>query len=190
MFGPSFAKKVADEINKIREDPQKYSETINGYLKYFHGKVLRLPHESGIETQEGPDAYKEAAEFLATAPKLPPLTISPLLNDAANDLAKEMSKFNEVEEMEQVDRDPFVKKHGHYVGHLGESTDFGSVTPLLACVNLIVDDGNETRNNRKLMFREDNKLIGTACVPHDNLGCITLVMYATDFAEGEEKDDE
>ena len=100
MFGPSFAKKVADEINKIREDPQKYSETINGYLKYFHGKVLRLPHESGIETQEGPDAYKEAAEFLATAPKLPPLTISPLLNDAANDMAKEMSKFNEVEEIE------------------------------------------------------------------------------------------
>jgi uncharacterized protein YkwD len=190
MFGPSFAKKVADEINKIRADPQSYSEKITGYLKYFHGKVLRIPHESGIETTEGPDAYKEAAEFLKTAPQLPPLTVNPLLTDAAKEMVSEMAKFNEIEEMDAVDRAAVLKKFGHYDGTLGESTDFGSVTPLLACINFIVDDGNESRSNRKLLFREDYKVLGVACVPHDNLGCITLVMYATDFSEGEAKEDE
>ena len=190
MFGPSFAKKVADEINKIRADPQSYSEKINGYLKYFHGKVLRIPHESGIETTEGPDAYKEAAEFLTTAPKLPPLEVNPLLTDAAKEMVAEMAKFNEIEEMDAVDRAAVLKKFGHYDGTLGESTDFGSVTPLLACINFIVDDGNESRSNRKLLFREDYKVLGVACIPHDNLGCITLVMYATDFSEGEAKEDD
>ncbi len=187
MFGPSFAKKVADEINKIRADPQAYSQKLTDYLQYFHGKVLRLPHESGIETQEGPDGYKEAAEFLSKAPKLPPLTVDPLLTEVTKEMVKEMSKFNEIEEMDGVDRKSIIKKHGHYDGHLGESTDFGSVTPLLACVNLIVDDGNESRSNRKLMFREEFKVMGVSCVPHDELGCITLIMYATDFSEGEAK---
>ena len=70
MFGPSFAKKVSEEINKICVDPESYSKKITDYLQYFHGKVLRLPYESGIETQDGPDAYKEADEFLSEAPKI------------------------------------------------------------------------------------------------------------------------
>ena len=192
MFGPNFAKKVAQEINKIREDPAAYSQKINDYIKYFDGKILRLPHESGIETQEGADAYKEAAEYLSTAPKLEPLTIDPKLTEAAQEMAKEMSKFNEIDEMDAVDRKAIIKKHGHYDGTFAESTDFGSVTPVLACVNLLVDDGNESRSNRKLLFKENYKVIGVGCVPHDELGCITLIMYATDFSEGEGKasDDE
>ena len=31
--------------------------------------------------------------------------------------------------------------------------------------------------------------MGVACVPHDELGCITLIMYATDFAEGEGREE-
>ena len=188
MYGPSFAKKVAEEINKVRADPEAYSTKINDYIKYFDGKVLRLPHESGIETQEGSEAYKDAVEFLSKAPKLPPLTIDPKLTEVANDMVKEMSKFNDIEEMDSVDRKSIIKKYGHYDGSLGESTDFGSVTPVLACVNLIVDDGNESRSNRKLIFKENFKIMGVACVPHDELGCITLIMYATDFSEGEGKD--
>ena len=188
MYGPSFAKKVAEEINKIRADPEAYSQKINDYIKYFDGKILRLPHESGIETQEGSEAYKEAAEFLSKAPKLPPLTVDPKLTEVANEMVKEMSKFNEIEEMDAVDRKSIIKKYGHYDGSLGESTDFGSVTPVLACVNLIVDDGNESRSNRQLLFKDNFKVIGVACVPHDELGSITLIMYATDFSEGEGKD--
>ena len=190
MFGPSFAKKVGDEINKCRADPEAYAKKITDYMKYFDGKILRLPHESGIETQEGADAYKEAAEFLSKCPKLPELTVNPLLTEVAKDMTKEMSKFNSIEEMDGVDRNEIIKKHGHYDGHFGESSDFGSVTPLLCCINFLVDDGNESRSNRKLMFREDYKVMGVSCVPHDELGCITLVMYATDFSEGEGKKEE
>ena len=101
-----------------------------------------------------------------------------------------MSKFKEIEEMDAVYRKSIVKKYGHYKGTLGESTDFGIVTPLLAYINFLADDGNESRRNRKLMFREDYKDMGVVCVPHDELGCITLVFYSTDFSEGEGKDND
>lgn len=34
------------------------------------------------------------------------------------------------------------------------SSDFGSLTPEFVVMNLIVDDGNKSRNNRKMMFDE------------------------------------
>ena len=67
-----------------------------------------------------------------------------------------------------------------------ESTDFGSVNPQLVVMNLLVDDGNESRSNRDLIFREDFTVFGVACQPHDDLGAINLIIYATDFTEGEE----
>ena len=78
-----------------------------------------------------------------------------------------------------------IKKHRHYDGKLGESSDFWSVTPLLTCINLLVDDGNKSRSNRKLKFREDFKVYGVFCIPHYELGCITLVMNAKNFSEEE-----
>ena len=59
------------------------------------------------------------------------------------DMVKEMNKFKEIDEMDQIDRKIIVKKHGHYDGKLGESSDFGSVTPLLTCTNILVEDGNK-----------------------------------------------
>jgi hypothetical protein len=49
-----------------------------------------------------------------------------------------------------------------------------------------------SRSNRKLKFREDFKVYGVSCVPHDELGCINLVMNDKNFSEEEGKgsDDE
>ena len=101
----------------------------------------------------------------------------------AKDMVKEMIKFKEIEEMGQIDRKVIIKKHGHYDGKLGEASDFGSVRPLLTCINLLVDDGNKSRSNRKLKFREDFKIYGVSCLPHDELGCINLVMNVKNFSE-------
>ena len=58
-------------------------------------------------------------------------------------MVKEMNKFKVIDEMDQIDRKVIIKKHEHYNGKLGESSDFGSVTPLLTCINLLVDDGKK-----------------------------------------------
>ena len=186
MFGPKFAQKVADEINKARTEPEFYAKKISDSVQYFYKNLLQLPHQSGIETQEGPKAFKEAAEYLSKAKKLPALKLEPKLKEASEEIAKEMAKFKEMEEMDKVNRESIIKKYGYYKGKMRESTDFGSVNPQLVVMNLLVDDGNESRSNRDLIFREDFTVFGVACQPHDDLGAINLIIYATDFTEGEE----
>ena len=59
-----FRNKVIEELNLARQDPKKYSEKIRSYIKYFKGRILLLPNQIGLMTNEGEEAFKEASEFL------------------------------------------------------------------------------------------------------------------------------
>ena len=181
MLGPGFAQKVIEEINKIRLNPKTYSNKIRGYLSCFQGNVLRIPKQPGLMTQEGPNAYKEAAEFLLSLPKLQALTADSGLTGAAEEMANELSKCQEFEQMDAIDRTGILSKYGEYEGHFGESTDFGSMTPEMVVVNLLVDDGNQSRSNRKMLFKESYRKVGCGCLPHDRFKSVTVIMYATNF---------
>ena len=93
MIGPGFAQKVIEEVNKIRLNPKTYSNKIRGYLSCFQGNVLRIPKQPGLMTTEGPTAYREAADFLLSLPKLQPLALDNSLNSAAQDMAEELVQY-------------------------------------------------------------------------------------------------
>jgi L,D-peptidoglycan transpeptidase YkuD (ErfK/YbiS/YcfS/YnhG family) len=185
MLGPSFAQKVIEEVNKIRLNPKTYSNKIRGYLSCFQGNVLRIPKQPGLMTQEGPSAYKEAADFLLSLPKLQPLTADPGLTGAAQEMANELGRCQEFEQMDNIDRNGILSKYGEYEGQFGESTDFGSLSPEMVVVNLLVDDGDKNRRNRKLLFKETYQKIGCGCVPHNQFKSVTVIMYANNFVSGE-----
>ena len=181
MIGPGFAQKVIEEVNKIRLNPKTYSNKIRGYLSCFQGNVLRIPKQSGLMTTEGPTAYREAADFLLSLPKLQPLALDNSLNSAAQDMAEELSHYEEFEQMDEINRDSILEKYGHYEGQFGESTDFGSMSPEMVVVNLLVDDGNKSRGNRKMLFKETYRKIGCGSAPHSTYKSVTIIMYATNF---------
>ena len=184
MLGPGFAQKVMEEINKIRLNPKTYSNKIRGYLSCFQGNVLRIPKQPGLMTQEGAAAYREAADFLLSLPKLQALTADPGLTGAAQEMASELGHYQEFEQMDNIDRSGILSKYGEYEGQFGESTDFGSLTPEMVVVNLLVDDGNKSRSNRKMLFKESYKKMGCGCVPHNHYKSVTVIMYATNFISG------
>ena len=184
MIGPGFAQKVVEEVNKIRLNPKTYSNKIRGYLSCFQGNVLRIPKQPGLMTNEGPAAYQEAADFLLSLPKLQPLTLDNSLNSAAQDMAEELSHYDNFEQMDAINRDSILEKYGHYEGQFGESTDFGSMSPEMVVVNLLVDDGNKSRGNRKMLFKETYKKIGCGSSPHNTFKSVTVIMFATNFIPG------
>ena len=184
MLGPGFAQKVIEEVNKIRLNPKTYSTKIKGYLSYFQGNVLRIPNQQGLMTNEGPTAYREAADFLLTLPKLQPLTEDEALTSAAQEMATELSHYDEFEQMDGINRDNILEKYGHYEGQFGESTDFGSMSPEMVVINLLVDDGNKSRANRKMLFKETYRKIGCGCSPHNTYKSVTVLMFATNFILG------
>ena len=184
MLGPGFAQKVVDEVNKIRLNPKTYSNKIRGYLSCFQGNVLRIPKQPGLMTKEGPAAYREAADFLLSLPKLQPLTLDPALNSAAQEMASELSHFEEFEQMNSINREAILEKYGQYEGQFGESTDFGSLSPEMVVVNLLVDDGDKSRADRKMLFKENYRKIGCGNAPHSTYQSVTVIMYATNFIAG------
>ena len=184
MFGPGFAQKVIEEVNKIRLNPKTYSNKIRGYLSCFQGNVLRIPKQPGLMTQEGPSAYREAADFLLSLPKLQPLTLDNALTSAAQEMANELSHYDEFEQMNNINRERILEKYGHYEGQFGESTDFGSMTPEMVVVNLLVDDDNKSRSNRKMLFKETYRKIGCGSAPHNTYKSVTVIMFATNFIPG------
>ena len=184
MFGPGFAQKVIEEVNKIRLNPKTYSNKIRGYLSCFQGNVLRIPKQPGLMTQEGPSVYREAADFLLSLPKLQPLTLDNALTSAAQEMANELSHYDEFEQMNNINRESILEKYGHYEGQFGESTDFGSMTPEMVVVNLLVDDDNKSRSNRKMLFKETYRKIGCGSAPHNTYKSVTVIMFATNFIPG------
>ena len=184
MLGPGFAQKVIEEVNKIRLNPKTYSNKIRGYLSCFQGNVLRIPKQPGLMTNEGPAAYREAADYLLSLPKLQPLKSESGLTSAAQEMATELGNCQEFEQMDSIDREGILNKYGQYEGNFGESTDFGSLSPEMVVINLLVDDGNKSRSNRKMLFKENYRKIGCGCVPHNKFKSVTVIMYATNFISG------
>jgi hypothetical protein len=102
-------------------------------------------------------------------------------------MANELSHYDNFEEMDSINRDNILEKYGHYEGQFGESTDFGSMSPEMVVVNLLVDDGNKTRGNRKMLFKETYKKIGCGSAPHNSFKSVTVIMFATNFIPGSGK---
>ena len=69
--------------------------------------------------------------------------------------------------MDNIDINGILNKYGVYEGQFAESTDFGSLSPEMVVVNLLVDDGDKSRSNRKMLFKETYRKIGCGCVPHN-----------------------
>jgi hypothetical protein len=51
-------------------------------------------------------------------------------------------------------------------------------------MNLIVDDGDERRRNRNMMFDSNFNQIGVGICKHDKFKSITVIMYANEFIAG------
>ncbi len=56
-----------------------------------------------------------------------------------------------------------------------EAIEVGSKTPFDIVLSLVVDDGNEERSNRKVLFSRNLKQVGVGCAQHPNFGIVTVI---------------
>ena len=59
--------------------------------------------------------------------------------------------------------------------------DFRSSTPELVAINLLVRDGDLSRDNRKFLVSPDLIKIGIDSGKHDNYESITIIVSCTEF---------
>ena len=110
--------------------------------------------------------------------------LDPNLSFAAQAIANEMTYYNDVSEMNSINREEIMEQYGKYEGAFAMSSDFGSLTPEFVVMNLIVDDGNKSRNNRKMMFDGRYYKIGLGTCKHSTFRQCTVILYVTNFIKG------
>lgn len=178
----TFISQIITEINNIRLNPKTYAKKLRTYTQYFEDKILRIPtQKNGIITTEGASALQEAATYLDTVPKLKSLIPDDALTDAAQALSNEMTYHKDFISMDKIDRTKIISEYGQFEGSFGQSTDFGSNTPELVVMNLIVDDGDSQRRNRAMLLSEKFTKIGCGSNEHPTFRACTVVLLATKF---------
>jgi len=185
----SFYNSLVKEINLVRKSPPSYADKVLGYKKYFKGNILKLPNsKAGVQTEEGFAAYENAAKFLKNAKPIEDMVPSKALSRIANDYLEKI-KNCDPDKIGEIDIDLIIKKYGSFTGTFNNVMDFGSASPELVVISLLVSDGDETRSNREFIFNPELKKVGIASGAHQTYGNCTIIISCTNFQNTVDKDD-
>ena len=189
MSSRDFNEGLVNEINMLRTNPKRYANKVAKYCDYFKGKVLKLPgSNAGIKTEEGADAYKEAADFLSQQSRIEPFEPSKGLCKIAEEFLNEVQKCDP-EDLGNIDMEEIIAKHGSFSGNFSRAMDFGGETPEQVLTNLIVSDGDPSRGQRESLLSTDIKKVGVANGKHNTYRHCTVIVSCTKFDNTIDSDD-
>ena len=186
----NFNSDLIDEINFLRSNPRRYSKKILKYIEYFKDNVLYIPgSNAGIPTEEGPAAFKEAADALIKEERRNILEPSKGLCKLAENFLSEAQK--DADNVGNIQPDVLIKKLGLGTlhGYVSRLFEFGGETPEQVIINIIVSDGDPSRSQRESLLNAGVKQIGVANGKHDMYGHLTTIIVATKFKSNDNSDD-
>ena len=123
MSNEELVKEVFECQNKLRTDPTYFVSHLESKLEYFDGDVLRIPGEIGLRTKEGPDAIKEAIDFLKNAEPINALIMSKALCKASQDHADD-HETNGIRGHDGSDGSSMsdrIERYCQWMGYIGEN---------------------------------------------------------------------
>lgn len=175
-----YHKALLKELNSVRTDPQGYSNILRKYAKMFEDKILVLPNKKRFQFKEGASAFEDAADFLDKTDAVKDLVENEYLTESARLFVEKCADLTS-EKIAELPLDPCLDEFGEIDGECSQFIDFGSDSTELCLVNLLADDGDETRANRKNLFNTRLHQVGIARSTHSEYGHITLILFAQKF---------
>jgi len=173
------SQEVFDEINLARHVPNSIVSNLISKYEFFDGNIYTAPGEFPIETYEGEKALNDAIDFLKAQETLPVIVSHPGLQKIALEYAEDLIESGDFSTPHIDSRDTTpaqrISKVMRWAKVAGECIDVGNRTASNIVASLIIDDGNEERSNRKVLFNKEARLGGVVCVPHSVFGVITVI---------------
>lgn len=175
-----FARQVLAEINLARTEPLTYA----GFLREFRTQFQENSYltDTAVQTSEGVAAVDEAIDFLAKRKPLPPLAWSAGLAAAAAEQVLEQGKSGttgHITEGKGGIRGQ-VKRHGIAEEKIGENIAYGQYSSARGMViDLIVDDGVQSRGHRKNQFDPTFAKAGVSCGSHPRYGTMCVIDFSS-----------
>lgn len=181
MENRNFSQGLVAEMNLCRSNPGKYSEKLEGILKFYHGKLLEMPGEVTIRTQEGRENVVSCIRALKGLAAVPVLLYSETLTQAAELHAsdtgpKGITGHTGSNNSSMSSR---IERFGEWNGQIGENIDYGNSTPERIVFALLIDDGVPSRGHRENILNPRFLYAGSALAPHT----VYRFTCVTDFAQ-------
>jgi hypothetical protein len=181
--------KIEQEIfklqNEIRKDPQSYVEKLENSLKFYQNNILSRENEIPIPTYEGVEAVKDAITFLKNQQPVPELAYNKEMSLSCKDLINDIGPKGLVshEGIENKNLYNRLEKYCDWDGAIAENLDFGFKIPENIIMNMVIDDGDENRYQRKNLFYPDFRYVGIGVGPHREYGICVVIEYAYNIRE-------
>lgn len=168
------------ELNRARQHPRRYAETLRDYRRHFRGKIVRYPGKpEGLRTREGVAAVDEAIAFLERQPPGPPLSPARLLAEAAGMHVEEQGPRGATGHLSRNGDDPRDRVRriggGDYVA---ETITYGPPSAVEVVRQLIVDDDVPNRGHRRTVFATEMRFVGVRCGPHKTYRTMCVAEFA------------
>lgn len=163
----AFERQVLAELNRVRQDPAAYVATLARYRGWFHARLVRIPGETALATDEGVVPVNEAIATLGRLSARRPLAEDQVLAASAADHVADQSRSGAVGHVGGDGSTPGdrVERHGGS-WEVAEMVTYGAETPADVVRQLVVDDGVPDRGHRRLLFSPNLAVAGIACGPH------------------------
>ncbi len=178
-------KGIAAETNRARTNPVAYAAQIQKLRSSYQGKILKLPGQVNILTQEGVKPVDEAIRALKSTKPVPALRLSKGMSLGAKDHVKDQglkgaTGHNGSDGSHPWDR---VNRYGSWQTVIGENIAYGPNTAQQVVMQLIIDDGVSDRGHRKNIFTPGYRVTGVACGSHKKYRIMCVIEYAGGYKE-------
>ena len=173
------SQEVLDEINLARHVPNSFVSSLISKYEFFNENIYTAPGQFPVETYEGEKALTEAIDFLKSQEPLPVIVSHPGLQRVALEYVEDLVESGDFSTPHIDTRDTTpaqrISKVMKWAKMAGECIEVGNRTATDIVTSLIIDDGNEERSNRKVLFYKEARLAGVVCVPHSVFGVVTVI---------------
>ena len=176
---------ILDEINAVRNNPQKYISYLEEYRKNFKGNIVTIVGAVPMVTVEGVTAVDDAISFLKTVTKLPPYSASKGLTQSANLQLKDLMEDSSIghKSKDGGNLTTRVDKFGLVGNIYAENITYGTKTPRNIVMLMILDDGVKSRSHRKNIFSPEFKIIGIGFGTGNKGESLSVTVFADSFKE-------
>ncbi|KDO35524.1 hypothetical protein SPRG_00370 [Saprolegnia parasitica CBS 223.65] len=186
----TMAVSVAAEINALRTNPKGFIAHCEEMLKHFDDKILTIPSEGiRLQTDEGATAVQDCIAFLKQQTALPPLMLDGNLSKAAQDHAADLGDHGTVSHTGQ-DGSSMVQRldrYGEWKGSVGELLAFGLSKPRNIVLQLLIDDGVPSRDDRTSLLDAKFTTLGVGTSVHKFQKSVCVLDFSGGFGPLVEK---
>lgn len=180
-----FEKSILQEINELRNNPQKYVEYLEEYKKLLDGNTIVFPGNVRIKTMEGAPAIDEAIDDLKNKSPINSLVFSAGLSKVADEQLKELEKSDTEGSKKRTSLNLRLSKFGTVSGNYAENISFGSNDARRVILTMIISDGLKSRSLRNNILNPEFNVAGISCNKNGEIQGYCVVEFANSFTEKE-----